>query len=495
MPGRWIICLLLTVVCVVHAGPLKKSKKGRYSQEELKSFYERGERVYRVDHEASIFLFMRAARGGYAKAMTRLGYCYETGAGVPASRREAIEWYERAIQAGDLSPLCNLAMLHETGDPKRRIPPDYEKAIKLYEQAVKQHSFKACFQLAKIYASCDDPQYHNGEKAVKYAAVLVNRDPNNEENHALMAAAYVRNLEFDKAVKEASLALQMSSLDTVEMRRKQLADCKIGRPFPPVATDAWIFRAADAGSQWAMETLADRHFDKESEMYDLVKARLWYRRSAEKGSAKSLFRLGMLCAQGLGGPLDYQTAFQCFKKAAELGIEESYAWLGRMYLGGKGTDLNYKLAREWLTKAAAVHDNTMSSVQIHLLKQLEDNLEHESGERLYEMGKQWMNTAGRPGSGSSRMLRVFMYYWLAAEKGHTGAMREMVKMYFLGGAYFATKDNPSVKNAPLRINYPQALYWCEELARRGIVLPELKECRKLVAAGIRTKKKPKPKGK
>lgn len=470
----------------------KKPKKAKYSKEAVESFYERGERVYQVDAEASIYLFMKAAKGGHAKAMTRLGHCYETGSGVQASRKLAIDWYEQAVAAGDFSPLYNIGRLYEAGDPRKRIPPDYAKVIEWYEKAVVQNSLKACAGVAKIYATADDPRFHDGAKAVKYASVLVQKSPNDAQSHALLAAAYARNLEFGKAVKSGAQAAGMSSLDLVETRRKHLAGYKIGRPFPAVATDSWIFLAADAGSQWAMVTLARMHADVAGKMYDLTKARQWYARAAEAGAVEVLVDLGELCRAGRGGPVDNRMAFNCFRKAADLGQTEAYAPLARMYLGGKGADTNYKLAREWFEKAHAAGDRTVS-LESQVFRHLGEAAEHESGEQLFAKGKELAGTRARAGGSSSWAMKLYTYYWLSAEKGNVDAMREMAKMNYLGRAYCITAEAPDPKGLMIGVNYRKALDWYEQLAQKGIVLPELEKCRELCAAGVFQPKKPKKK--
>jgi len=453
--------------------------------------YTRGLTVFKVDPEASISLFAKAAKLGDTQSMVVLGHCYRTGTGVKPSRKAAIQWYEQAVDAGDLSSLYELGQLYGFADPKKRILPDYAKAIEYYEKAVDQGSLEACAELASIYASGPDSEFHDGERAIKYGEVLVRKNPKEAAGFDLLAAAHARNVDFDLAVKIAMQSAAISALDLVEMRRERIEGYKKGRPFPATASDSWIFNAAEQNSVWAMETLARMHEDQNGRMHDLVSARLWHTRAVEKGSRESLVRLGVLCRRGQGGPVDMPMAYRYFKTAAEDGIEAAYAPLGRMYVGGQGSEVNFKLAQEWYAKAAGTGTRAVA-LEYTMLRRAGDSMEYESGEQLFERAEKQKGIRfkpdGKPLSVSDWSGKIFMYYWLAAEKGHTGAMQEVASIFYLGRDYFVTKGGPELKGVNIRVDYRRALDWYEQLAHKGIVLSELQECRDLCDAGIYTRK-------
>ena len=462
-------------------------------KEKATELYAQGVKVFKADPKASIRLFAKAAKRGNTQSMVVLGHCYRTGSGVKASRRMAMQWYERAVAAGDLLPLYELGQLHAFADPRKKILPDYTKAIDYYEKAVEQGSLRACAGLAGIYASAVDPEFHDGGKAVKYAAVLVRKNPKEAEGFDLLAAAYARNVEFELAMKAAKQSITISSLDLVEMRRKRIEGYKNGRPVPALATEDWFLRAADHDSLWAMTSLARLHEDRDGGIYDPSKGRFWHTQAVEEGSRESLMDLGKLCRRGIGGPVDMPLAYTCFKAAAEEGTEAAYAPLGRMYVGGQGTGINFNLAREWYAKA--LHSGMKAiALEYNALCLSGDSLEFKSGEELFEWGEEqkeihWRKD-GKPVSASDRANKVFMFYWLAAEKGHTEAMKELASMFFLGSAYFATEKEPNPKGVGIRVDYRRSLDWYEQLALKGVVLPELQKCREFCEEGIYTKQEP-----
>ncbi|MBN2161312.1 MAG: hypothetical protein JXR25_01730 [Pontiellaceae bacterium] len=62
--------------------------------------------------------------------------------------------------------------------------------------------------LAEIYASADDANVQDGKKAIQCARILVEMDAKNDRYQELMARAYARNGQFDKAVKTQKLAIE-----------------------------------------------------------------------------------------------------------------------------------------------------------------------------------------------------------------------------------------------------------------------------------------------
>jgi TPR repeat protein len=59
----------------------------------------------------AVRLFQAAADRGSAAAMRNLGIMYETGQGVRADRRRAIDYYRKAAEAGDDSARSELERL------------------------------------------------------------------------------------------------------------------------------------------------------------------------------------------------------------------------------------------------------------------------------------------------------------------------------------------------------------------------------------------------
>lgn len=194
------------------------------------ALYKQGAALYETDPSQAFGLFVQAAEAGNPLAMAGSGHCCETGTGTTIDYAKAIEWYEKAIT---------------------------------------HNSLKACEGLARIYASCDDPEFHDGEKAVKYASVIARKKPRDPEALSLLAAAHARNMDFEQAVRFAGKALSFErrAAVSVELRRRK-DGYEQGIPYPEVATQAWEFEALDRNFQWAVDRMLWRVADRIDPLYD-----------------------------------------------------------------------------------------------------------------------------------------------------------------------------------------------------------------------------------
>lgn len=435
------------------------------------ALYDRGMTVFRLDPEAAMSLFAKSAKKGHTKSMIRLGYCYQMGQGVKVHQRNALSWYKKAVDAGDLSAQYQMGKIYEEGS-KRKGSPEYESAIEWYEKAVEDHSLKACAGLARIYASALDVAFHDGEKAIKYASILVRKNPNDPAGLALLAAGYARNIEFNEAIKMAVKAAAVSSLDSVDQIRDQMALYKEGKPFPPIASDVWMLQAAEKNSLWALMNLSERWADELDEMYDIEKAREGYEKAVEEGSKLAQIRLGKMCYKGEGGEINYKKAFWCLKETADAGMDEAFAPFARMYVAGKGTSVNLKEARIWYDKAWESRNREVGQQRTALR---DIHIVNESAYETYKRGVTLMTLGGELAF-RERVRLVFANYWVAAEQGNVDAMQALANLYFYGPASFSSMKGFDEKFC-MRINYVKAMEWYELLRKKGIDAEEYAECR------------------
>lgn len=193
------------------------------------ALYKQGTALYATDPIAAYPLFVQAAEQGSVAAMNGVAHCCKMGTGTAV---------------------------------------DYSKTINWYEKAVEHKSMEACKGLASVYASCPNPEFHDGKKAIKYASAYVRKYPRSAEPLILLAAAQARNLEFKKAVQNCMVAkVYASKKDRITLDAR-VAEYKRGIPYPPVVTDQWLLRAVENDNSWAIIKLARMTSDSHSRLFN-----------------------------------------------------------------------------------------------------------------------------------------------------------------------------------------------------------------------------------
>jgi uncharacterized protein len=87
---------------------------------------------------------------------------------------------------------------------------------------------------------------------------------------------------------------------------------------------------------------------------DPNEARAMLQKAAEANSAEAQFQLGVMYAEGTGGPKDDVAARGQFEKAAAQGHAEALDWLGAFVLSGRGGPQDTAAAKGYYEKAAAL---------------------------------------------------------------------------------------------------------------------------------------------
>lgn len=78
-----------------------------------------------------------------------LGRLYETGKGVPQDNNEAIGWYTRAADLGNIKAMLKLAVIQREGLPG--VPPDLASSTSWLQRAAEMGSVPAALELGRAY--------------------------------------------------------------------------------------------------------------------------------------------------------------------------------------------------------------------------------------------------------------------------------------------------------------------------------------------------------
>ncbi len=82
-------------------------------------------------------------------AQYALGRLYETGKGVPQDNNEAIGWYTRAADLGNIKAMLKLAVVQREGLPG--VPPDLASSTSWLQRAAQMGSVPAALELGRAY--------------------------------------------------------------------------------------------------------------------------------------------------------------------------------------------------------------------------------------------------------------------------------------------------------------------------------------------------------
>jgi uncharacterized protein len=123
-------------------------------------------------------------------------------------------------------------------------------------------------------------------------------------------------------------------------------------------------RAAEAGNPRGVTNLAAL-FDSGGSSSDLVKARALLSKAANTNSAEAQYRLGLMIADGIGGPKDDPAARALFEKAAAQGHPGALERMGAFAQTGRGGPQDSSAAKAYYEKAAALGNEDAKAALKH----------------------------------------------------------------------------------------------------------------------------------
>jgi TPR repeat protein len=202
-----------------------KSAEGGYpaSQYMLAWFYYKGIGVVQ-DYTKTVVWAQKSSDQGDVNASNLLGIVHRLGRGVTKNYTKALEFFNEADRYGNVDAPVHIASMYKNGEG---VSKDYRQAIDWYSKAAEKGNNLGWIQLAYLYATCKDPQYIDGKKAVAYALKGTEKEPKSFESWAALAAAYARDNQFERAIETATQSDVLLQADTkIDQTEKQAAILK-----------------------------------------------------------------------------------------------------------------------------------------------------------------------------------------------------------------------------------------------------------------------------
>ncbi len=136
-----------------------------------------------------------------------------------------------------------------------------------------------------------------------------------------------------------------------------------GVPKDDAQARSYFERAAKAGNANGATKLAMLP-GAAGEASDPAQERAMLARAAEANSAEAQFQLGLMMAQGVGGPQDDTGARAMFEKAAAQNHPGALEWMGSFAASGRGGPTDKEAAKGYYERAAALgNDNAKAALE------------------------------------------------------------------------------------------------------------------------------------
>ena len=103
-----------------------------------------------VDYTQAVYWYHKAADEGNMCSQNSLGICYQSGSGVPQSDEQAVSWFEKAYENGSPDGAYNLAECYFEG---RGVKKSIDKALEMWSAAAKLGHPSAASRRGSIYSS------------------------------------------------------------------------------------------------------------------------------------------------------------------------------------------------------------------------------------------------------------------------------------------------------------------------------------------------------
>ncbi|MDS7597954.1 hypothetical protein [Agrobacterium tumefaciens] len=385
----------------------------------------------------------RAATLGDRRAMVLLSLAYRDGIGTGVDTREADQWYEKALAAGQergqaLVLLARLQLSSENADRA-----NVKAAVDLLKDGLSSGDTSVRYDLAKLYlkgAAGFAPQPDEGVKLLVEAARLGHTASMIQLSDlgvdARTGGGRAADGWLEQAVEDGDIRAMLKTADRAgdQKSRRMMFDLALKQPL------------CSAKDEVALADAISRDADYAGQTRELVD------RAVTSGSddASTLYQLANLLNDEKRGVANPELALTTMVKAAEAGKIEAMREVGRMYLQAPHVDPGK--ATRWLLAAVRAGDDgalktlveqlvgdeaprasSSPSIVAEALPALEDAANAGSGNAIQALARVLSTVAKQDGSYSER-ARTWMTK--AAEAGDGAAMVMVADAYATGTSGF-----------------------------------------------------------
>ena len=311
------------------------------------------------DYTKAFYWTKKAVEYGDKECQYALAELYFNGLGIEKNEAEAVKWYTKSAEQGDIRSKkrlygYNLAKKEEIKKLTVLINCYKTEKINNIVFLIKEYIFNK--EMLKYYTiinnldKCDDKFEQGFIKKVNEIAKL-----GNAKAQILLGRCYEIGIGVKKDENEAVKWCQKAAEQGLAVAQYNLAKfylSGIGVLKNNAEAFKWYKKAAEQGNVEAQYNLANCYFNGIGVYKSIKEAFKWYREAAEQGFAEAQNKLGYYYKNGYGVSYDNIETVRWYKKAAEQGNAKAQYNLANCYFNGIGVDENKREAVRWYKKAA-----------------------------------------------------------------------------------------------------------------------------------------------
>ena len=254
------------------------------------------------------------AASGDSAAEVLLGFCHESGFGVPKDEAEAVRLYRSAADRNNPRAQHAIGVAYLNG---RGMAKDEAEAMRWFRKAADLGFALAQYVLGLGYASGTGIAKNDVEAVQWYQSAA---------NQGYPPAQYDLGVMYHEGR---------------------------GVPRSDVEAVRWYRAAAEQGLAAAQYNLGAMYFHGRGVAQSDAEAARWYRSAADQGLAVAQLSVGFMYFEGRGVAKNEPQGVRWFRLAAEQGNAEAQFNMGWVYRNGRGVAADREQAIAWLRRAAA----------------------------------------------------------------------------------------------------------------------------------------------
>ena len=317
------------------------------------AFYELGYAL-KQDYEQAMLWYRKAADGGDVTAILNIGRLYDNAFGVPRDYATALVWYRRAAERVNAEAMTNIGAMYSTGQGVER---DYDEAMRWLRRSASQGEPTAMRYIGSMYDAGHGVPQDDAEamRWFRKAADQGNARAMNGIGYLFDSGRGVRQ-DFQEAMRWYRKAAEGGGDPMAMNNIGALYESGSGVSKDYGEAKCWYLVAADLGDPIAMTNIGSLYGAGHGVLRDYAQALRWYRKAADLDNALAMRNIGVLYDRGYGVRQDYSEARRWYSKAADRGDAVAMNNMGVLYYEGEGVAQDYPEAMRWYLKAADQND-------------------------------------------------------------------------------------------------------------------------------------------